>query len=107
MTHREFTPKTGILIRAGEGVRRWWMVHGVTARKGGRVSRQRGHPSRDFSDLERVAALACSGYFHMGYVADPFVFMAEIPLKDDRCAAADKLSPESPVPFSRGHQMSR
>jgi hypothetical protein len=38
--------------------------------------------AREPYDLERVAMCACSGYFHMGYVVDSFVFTPEMPFKD-------------------------
>jgi hypothetical protein len=40
------------------------------------------HGPREPQQLERIAACACSGYFHVGYVHDPFVFTAEVPFND-------------------------
>ena len=87
MADRLFIFKTGILTRMGEGVRHWWGAHGVAARNGKQASEQRRYDTHDFAELERVAALAYNGYFHIGYVTDPFVFMAEIPLRNNRCTA--------------------
>ncbi|SAL54921.1 hypothetical protein [Caballeronia humi] len=36
----------------------------------------------DSENLERLAVCACSGYFHGGDVAAPFVFVSEIRLRD-------------------------
>jgi hypothetical protein len=43
---------------------------------------QPSEAAREAYDLERVAMCACSGYFHMGYVVDSFVFTPEMPFKD-------------------------
>jgi hypothetical protein len=38
--------------------------------------------AREPQQLERIAACACSGYFHVSYVLDPFVFTPEVPFND-------------------------
>jgi hypothetical protein len=37
--------------------------------------------AREPYHLEGIASCACSGYFHMGYVVDSFVFTPELPFK--------------------------
>ena len=58
-----------------EALRHWLSRRGVPA----------DHPSDARSEpyqLERIATCACSGYFHAGDAFDPFVFHAELPLRD-------------------------
>jgi hypothetical protein len=58
-----------------EALRHWLSRRGVPA----------DHPNDARSEpyqLERIATCACSGYFHAGDAFDPFVFHAELPLRD-------------------------
>jgi hypothetical protein len=60
----------------GSEVLRHWREGRVAALERSReVAREPQH-------LERIAACACSGYFHVSYVLDPFVFTPEVPFKD-------------------------
>lgn len=62
--------------RWSERLRRWF-----GARPAARIPPRAPH---DPAHLERLAVCACSGYFHSGFVSDPFVFTAEIPLEGER-----------------------
>lgn len=45
-----------------------------------RTDRRATLPVHDAEQLERIAAYARSGYFHMGQTVDMFVYTPEIPL---------------------------
>lgn len=60
----------------GSEVLRQWRARRVDA------ATQARENAREPYHLERIASCACSGYFHMGYVVDSFVFTPELPFKD-------------------------
>ncbi|AMM17388.1 MAG: hypothetical protein M3O74_04115 [Pseudomonadota bacterium] len=60
----------------GSDVLRKWHARRLAA------ASQARETAREPYHLERIASCACSGYFHMGYVVDSFVFTPELPFKD-------------------------
>jgi len=60
----------------GSEVLRQWRARRFAA------ASQARETAREPYHLERIASCACSGYFHMGYVVDSFVFTPELPFKE-------------------------
>ena len=68
-------------LRAKDGLRRWATGRDVAARERHRTPSWQQRSRSDPEALERIAAYARSGYFHMGYTASLFVFPPVIPLE--------------------------
>ena len=66
-----------VMARIGTAVQRFQQ-----SRRDGATPLREPRDADESVQLERLAALAAGGYFHMSYVHDPFVFNAEIPLDD-------------------------
>ncbi|CAN7740561.1 hypothetical protein LJR034_006581 [Caballeronia sp. LjRoot34] len=81
---KEFAVKTGLWARLGNILRRG-PSRPAAAACASKAGQQEVGPALHASErLECIAAYARAGYFDMGYVADLFVFIPEIPLSDWR-----------------------
>jgi hypothetical protein len=81
---QESAVKTGLWMRLGNALRRWSSRPAAVSRASEAGQRELGPAMHDSERLECIAAYVRAGYFDMGYVADLFVFIPEIPLSDWR-----------------------
>jgi hypothetical protein len=67
--------KAGFRNWGSEVLRHWRDGRAVALERSREAAREPQH-------MERIATCACSGYFHMGYAIDPFVFTPELPFRE-------------------------